>query len=203
MTRMFLVGICIAGSLAPLACRGNPDPSSSPAQRGTTINVENWETAPPDPNYAVTLKQHTVRHQTATSVYETLKDHRILRFENSLVSIVFDVEDVIGTAEKHFAATDVQRDKALADRLRSEAGIGFEYRYEDFPWRERCRLYFCVAALLEEGKFVATVNDTKEKIREISILEYSWIRGPTDGVGGRMFLLDDGRAFFITTDVIY
>jgi hypothetical protein len=47
------------------------------------------------------------------------------------------------------------------------------------------------------------LNDTKEKIHEISILTYSWIRGPTDGVDGRMFLLDDGRAFFITTDVIY
>ena len=112
--------------------------------------MENWETSPPDANYVATLRQHVVRSGTAISVYETLTDRRILRFENSLVSIAFDVEDIVDTAEKHFVATDVQKDKALADRLRSEAGISSEYRYGDFPWRERSRLYFCVATLLEE-----------------------------------------------------
>jgi len=203
MARPFLLGICFIALFLSLACRSGSDVRSSPQDPGTTNDIKDWETAVPDAKSVTALKRHIIKRTPVTSKYRTLDGSRILRFQNDLVTITLSIQDAIKHFEKDFAAyPNLEDEKALADRFRSETGTHSEYRYEDFPWRERDRLRYCIAALLEAGECVITLNGTGETVPQISVCEYSWIRGPLDGSAGRIFLLKDGRAFFATCDWI-
>ncbi|MGE5296062.1 MAG: hypothetical protein ACM3VT_14660, partial [Solirubrobacterales bacterium] len=93
-------------------------------------------------------------------------------------------------------------EKALADKFRAESDVR-EYCYDDFPPNEKDRLYFCVTALLENGSFLMTLNDTGARVPRIVACKYSQIHSPMDGYSGRLFLLEDGRELLRTMDRIY
>jgi hypothetical protein len=203
MVRVSLLSICVAALFLFSACRSVSDVRSSHQEPTTPGDMKGWGTVAPDAKSVRTLKRHIVERTVVTSKYQTLDGTRPLRFQNDLVTITISIPDAIEHFEKHFAAhPNLVDEKALADKFRSEAGTHSQYRYEDFAWRERDRLRYCIAALLDTGKYVIMLNGTGETVAQISVCKYSWIRGPLDGTAGRMFLLKDGRAFFIVCDWI-
>jgi hypothetical protein len=201
MIRRSLLSICIAALFLPLVCRRKASAPPLPSGTRVTTEVESEEMAPPDPQDVATSKRHVTRQAVVTSKYPTLDGSTVLKYTNSLVAISVGIEDVIDYFEKHFAVhPNLQSEKRLAEKLRGEAGTRPEYRYEDFSRDERERLHYCLAALLEEGKFVLALSSSGETVSQISVCEYSWMRGPLDGDGGRIFFLKDGRAFFMICD---
>ncbi len=137
------------------------------------------------------------------SKYENLDGKRVLWVKTELVKISVNVQDAIEYFDRRFVELPHLTDeKALADRFRSEQDVR-EYRYDDFLSGERDRLYFCMMALLEEGEFLMTMNDTGARVPQIIACKYSQIHGPTDGYAGRIFSLDDERELFRTMDKIY
>jgi len=197
MAKVFGPSICMAVLLVPLACRSRPDAHPSCEEPTTAGDTKSWETAAPDAESVTFWKRHVVERTAVTSKYQTLDGSRTLRFQNDLVTITLNIQDAIEYFEKHFAAhPHLENEKALADKLRSEVDTHSQYRLEDFDWREHFPLRYCIAALLEAGEYVVTISGTGEMVPHISVCKYSWIRGPLDGTGGRIFFLEDGRAFF-------
>jgi hypothetical protein len=203
MIRISLLSICVAALFVSLACWSGSDVHPSHQEPTTAGDMKSWETAAPDAESVTALKRHIVECTAVTSKYQTLDGSRILRFQNDLVTITISIPESIQYFEKHFSAyPNLEDEKALADKFRSEADTHSKYRYEDFAWRERDRLRYCIAAQLEAGEYVITVNGTGETVPQISVCRYSWVRGPLDSTGGRMFFLKGGRAFFIVCDWI-
>jgi len=201
MTRTLLISLCITASLVSLACRSEPQESSSP-EDPTIMAVD--DAASPSAGSALLGDEDKITNRrTVVSKYETLDGKRILWVKTDLVTISVNVQDVIAYFDRRSVEyPHLTDEKALADRFRSEQDVR-EYRYDDFLPGERDRLYFCVMALLEEGSFLMTLNETGARVPRIIACEYSQIHGPMDGYAGRMFLLEDERVLFRTMDRIY
>jgi len=161
-------------------------------------------TTPPDVGLSLTEAEDKITdRRTVTSKYGTLDGKRVLRVKIELVTISVNIQDIIKYFDEHSAAhPNLTDEKALADKFRSESGV-LEYRYDDFLPGERDRVYFCVTALLEDGSFLMTLNDTGARVPRIIACKYSQIHSPMDGYAGRMFLLEDDRELFRTMDRIY
>jgi hypothetical protein len=141
--------------------------------------------------------------RTVESKYETLEGRRVLWLKTERVTIALNVQDVIEYFERRFVELPhLTQEKALADKFRRESHIR-EYRYDDLLSGEKDRVYFCVASLLEQGRFLMTLNDTGARVPRIVACKYSQIHGPMDGYAGRLFLLEDGTELFRTMDRIY
>ena len=152
------------------------------------------------PFWPASQKEHRItKRRIVGSKYTTLDGRRLLRFETELVVATFDIQDVI---EYFGAYIHFECDKALAERLRKENDIRSQYWYDEFPTAERERLRFCIAFLLEQGKFIITLRSNGHIVPEIIACEWSNVRGPLDGIGGQAFYLKDGRVFFWTVDWI-
>ncbi len=201
MIRVSLLSICVTASFLSLACRSGSDVHPSRQESTTAGEMRSWETAAPDAESVAFWNRHIIERTPVTSKYQTLDADRVLRFQNDLVTITFNIQDAVEYFEEYLAANPhLENEKALADKLRSEVDTHSLYRLEDFDWREHFPLRYCIAALLEAGEYVITVNGTGETVPLISVCKYSWVRGPLDGTGGRIFFLKDGRAFFIVCD---
>ncbi len=200
MTRVFVVGLCIAVSLTSLACRSRPE-ASPPAEEPETVSDDAGILDMNSPS--IKDEDKITDRRTVASKYETLDGKRVLGVKTDLVKISVNVQDVIGYFDRRFVELPHLTDeKALADKFRGEQDVR-EYRYDDFLPGEKDRLYFCMMALLEEGSFLMTLNDTGARVPRIIACKYSQIHGPMDGYAGRMFLLEDERALFRTMDRIY
>lgn len=170
MIRASLLSICVVALFLPLACRRGSDACPSLQEPTAAGDMKRWEIVAPDAESVRALKRHIVERTMVTSKYKTLDGSRTLRFQNDLVTITINIPDAIDYFEKHVAAhPNLKNEKALADKFRSEAGTHSQYRYEDFVWDERDRLWYCVAALLETGKWVITSNGTGEMVPQISV----------------------------------
>ena len=200
MTRPLLIGLCIAASFVSIACQSEPQ-ASSPAEEPTAV-VD--DTAPGDVDLLSIKEEDKITdRRTVASKYETLDGKRVLWVKTDLVTISVNVQDVTEHFDRRFTELPHLTDeKALADKFRGEQDVR-EYRYDDFLPGEKDRLYFCMMALLEEGSFLMTLNDTGARAPRIIACKYSQIHGPMDGYAGRMFLLEDERVLFRTMDRIY
>jgi hypothetical protein len=198
---MLLASLCIVISLVSLACRSEPQASAS-IEEPTTTAVEG--ATPPDVGLSLIESEDKITdRRTVASKYETLDGKRVLRVKIELVTISVNVQDVIAYFDRRFVELPHLTDeKALADKLRNEPNV-LEYRYDDFLPGERDRVYFCVTALLEQGSFLMTLNDTGARVPRIVACKYSQIHSPMDGYAGRLFLLEDERELFRTMDRIY
>jgi len=202
MTRTLLTSLCVILSLLSLACRSKPQ-ASAPSEE--PVSVATGETASPDPNLlSIDREEDKITdRRIVESKYETLDGKRILWVKMDLVKISVNVQDVIEYFDRRFVELPHLTDeKALADKFRAEPGV-LEYRYDDFLPGEKDRLFFCVTALLENGSFLMTLNDTGARVPRIIACKYSQIHSPMDGYAGRIFLLEDGRELFRTMDRIY
>jgi hypothetical protein len=201
MTRTLLTSFCIAVSLIFLACRSKPQAPTSP-EEPTAVTPD--DTIAPDANSVLFGDEDKITdRRTVASKYETLDGKRVLRVKMDLVTISVNVQDVVEYFDRRFVELPHLTDeKALADKFRGEPDVR-EYRYDDFPPNEKDRLFFCVTALLEDGNFLMTLNDTGARVPRIIACKYSQIHGSMDGYAGRMFLLEDERVLLRTMDRIY
>jgi len=201
MTRTLLTSFCIAMSLVSLACRSKPQESLL-SEEPSAVTTD--DAASPDANSVLFGDEDKITdRRIVESKYETLDANRILWVKTELVTITVDVQDVVAYFDRRFVELPHLADeKALADKFRSEQDVR-EYRYDDLPPGGKDRVYFCMASLLEEGKFLMTLNDTGARVPRIIACKYSQIHGPMDGYAGRLFLLEDERELFRTMDVIY
>lgn len=143
-----------------------------------------------------------VKKDLVVSQYTTLSG-KLLRYRNELVEVIFDVNDVIEQFEKSFQEhSNLKCDRILAVRLRKECNIRSQFLYSEFTGEDRERLGYCITDLLEQGKFNITLQSNGNIIPEIIACEWSNIRGPLNGIGGRVFYLKDGRVFFWTAEWI-
>ncbi|MEN6335011.1 MAG: hypothetical protein ABFE01_12170 [Phycisphaerales bacterium] len=201
MTRTLLTSLCVAASLVSLACRSKPQAAVTPEE---PTAVTTGDTPSPDPNSVLFGDEDKIAdRRTVESKYETLDGKRILWVKMDLVKVSVNVQDVIEHFDRRFVELPHLTDeKALADKFRAEPDVR-EYRYDDFGPNEKDRLFFCVTALLENGSFLMTFNDTGARVPRIVACKYSQIHSPMDGYAGRMFLLEDERVLLRTMDRIY
>lgn len=156
------------------------------------------------PFWPASKKEHRIiKREIVVSQYTTLGGSRLLRLQTEMVAATFDILDVIEQFDRHFKEhPNLECDRALAERLRKESDTRSQFRYDEFSVRERERLNFCIARLLEQGKFIIALRNNGQIVSEIIACEWSNVRGPLDGVGGRVFYLKDGRVFFWTAEWI-
>jgi hypothetical protein len=201
MTRTLLASLCIVAAFVSLACRSKPQESLSSEEPPI---VATDDVASPDANSVLFGEEDRITdRRTVESKYETLEGKRVLWLKTERVTIALNVQDVIEYFERRFVELPhLTQEKALADKFRRESHIR-EYRYDDLLSGEKDRVYFCVASLLEQGRFLMTLNDTGARVPRIVACKYSQIHGPMDGYAGRLFLLEDGTELFRTMDRIY
>jgi hypothetical protein len=201
MTRTLLASLCIVAAFVSLACRSKPQESLSSEEPPI---VATDDVASPDANSVLFGEEDRITdRRTVESKYETLEGRRVLWLKTERVTIALNVQDVIEYFERRFVELPhLTQEKALADKFRRESHIR-EYRYDDLLSGEKDRVYFCVASLLEQGRFLMTLNDTGARVPRIVACKYSQIHGPMDGYAGRLFLLEDGTELFRTMDRIY
>lgn len=139
-------------------------------------------------------KEHRItKHETIHSKYNSLNGRKLIILESDLVEATFDVQDAIENLDRPFP---LECDRVLAEKLRKESDSRSQFRCSEFTGEDSERLYFCLAHLLAQGKFVITLKSNGDIVPEITLREWSNIRGPLDGIGGQAFCLKDGRVFF-------
>lgn len=139
-------------------------------------------------------KEHRItKRETVRSKYTSLDGRKLLRLQTELVVATFDLQDVIDHLDRH---VHLECDRVLAERLRKESDSRSHFQCSEFTGEDSERLYFCLAYLLAQGKFVITLQSNGDIVSEITLREWSNVRGPLDGIGGQAFCLKDGRVFF-------
>jgi len=118
-----------------------------------------------------------------------------------LVEVTFDIQDVIEQFDGYFKEHP-ESDRNLAVKFRKESKTRSQFYYSEFSGRDRKHLHFCIADLLEQGKFIIGLRSNGQIVSQIIACEWSNVRGPLDGVGGRVFFLKDGSVFYWTMDWI-
>jgi len=156
------------------------------------------------PFWPASKKEHRILKQgIVDSQYTTIPGSKLLRLRTELVEATFDIQDVIEQFDKSFKEhPNLKCDKVLAERLRKESDTRSQFLYSEFSGEDNERVRFCIADLLEQGKFIITLRSNNNIVAEIIACEWSNYRGPLDGIGGRVFNIKDGRTFFWTVDWI-
>ncbi len=143
-----------------------------------------------------------VKKDVVVSQYVT-PSSKLLRYRNELVEVILDVNDVIEQFDKSFKEhSNLKCDRILAVKLRKESILRSQFLYSEFKGEDRERLGYCITDLLEQGKFIITQRSNGDIISEITACEWSNVRGPLNGIGGKVFYLKDGRVFFWTVEWI-
>ena len=205
MSRISLIIICLAVVACSAGCEKKPVVriSAEKASPGTEAE-SNCSDTTLNPFWPASKKEHRItKREIVVSQYSTLCGSKVLRLQTELVSATFNIQDVIEEFDKHFKVhPNVERDRALAERLRKESDTRSKFCYDEFSVRDREWLSFCFARLLEQGKFIITLRSNGQIVSQITACEWANVRGGLDGEGGRVFYLKDGRVFFWTAEWI-
>ena len=177
--------------------------SAEKPSRGTEAK-SNGSDATLTPFWPASRKEHRIiKREIVVSQYTTLHGSRLLRLRTELVEVTFDIQDVIEQFVRHFKEhPNLECDRVLAERLRKESDIRSQFLYSEFSGEDRVRLHFCIAGLLERGKFIIALQSNGDIVSEIIACEWSNVGDPVGDMGGRVFYLKDGRTFFWTMDWI-
>ncbi len=200
MTRVFLTIICIGVLICPIGCH------KKPADRaGTETASVNEEREPNDssrihiPSWSESERGYRVATQkTVVSQYSALRSSRLLMLKTELVTVTFDIQDIVQVSRHH----SFHPDSALPERLPEGNDTQVLYKYDEFSARERRGFDYCMADLLEQGKFVITLGASGQVVSEIIACEWLHVSGPSQATGGRVFCLKDGTPFFRTVEWI-
>lgn len=201
MTKIFLKIACIV----VLACwTGCQNESAARISAKKTSAGAEAQPATFYPFWPASEKEHrTGKREIVDSKYTALHDCKVLSFETDLVEMTFDIRDVIEQFDRNFKEhPNLECDRILAERLRKESNIRARFDYSEFSEEDSHRLKFCIADLLEQGRFVIKLRSNGNLVKEITACAWSNVRGPLDGIGGRVFYLKDGRVFFWTAEWI-
>lgn len=206
MTKIYLTITSIAVLACSIGCHKDPAIRLSTEKASPDTEAKsNSSEATIIPFWPASKKEHRIiKRENVASQYTTLHSSKLLRLRTDLVEVLFDIQDVIEQFDKSFKEhSNLKCDRILAERLRKESDFRTQFFYSEFSGEDSERLRFCIADLLEQGKFIITLRSNGDIVPEIIACEWSNVRGPLDGIGGRVFYLKDGRTFFWTVDWIF
>lgn len=193
----------LVASLCP-GCRRESNTPPLDVETETATENRTSSVAAPDVNWVTIESAHgIVKRRSVAPLYGPLPYYRVIRFKQDPVVIMVRIVDVVAYFQRFLEEyPHLRYERALADRLQDEKDTRSEYQYDEFSRDEQRGLKYCLATLLEEGKFGVEMSGSGKAVDEVIACEYSWMWGPLDGERGRLFFLKDGTLFFGVMDWI-
>ncbi|MHC4463968.1 MAG: hypothetical protein ACYTEK_11625 [Planctomycetota bacterium] len=200
MEKLSLIIISVAVLIRSAGCEKKPTARTDEEITPSASEGEsNDSDAAFSPWWAFKKGYCTTKGQIVVSQYTDIRIRKPLRLETELAVATFDIRDVI---EELGGTHSFDHEWAMDESPGEEDDNRTQDQYNEFSGRERARVNYCLAALLEQGKFIITLRSNGQVVSEIIAREWADVSPPSQAVGGRVFCLKDGSVLFRFTDWI-